>query len=80
VGLAALLWALWLNRNEAVFQNSLSNSFVQVIFRGTYWTRCWSLLSKEEEKVTLKEKCRRLEVTSMEIFRNFGWNSKLRLQ
>jgi hypothetical protein len=80
VGLAALLWALWLNRNEAVFQNSFANSFVQVIFRGTYWTRCWSLLSKEEEKVTLKEKCRRLEVTSMEIFRNFGWNSKLRLQ
>lgn len=80
VGVAALPWAIWLNRNEVVFQRANTKSFLQVIFRGTYWTRCWSLLSKEEEKVALKEKCRRLEVTSMEIFSNFGWNVRFRLQ
>jgi hypothetical protein len=63
------------NRTQ-VYRSPLSNH----IKKAKIQTRCWSLLSKEEEKVTLKEKCRRLEVTSMEIFRNFGWNSKLRLQ
>jgi len=34
VGIAALCWALWLNRNDAMFQGSMANSYLQVIFRG----------------------------------------------
>jgi len=34
VGIAALCWALWLNRNDTVFQGSMANSYLQVIFRG----------------------------------------------
>ena len=34
VGIAAMCWALWLTRNDAVFQNLVSNSQLQVLFRG----------------------------------------------
>jgi hypothetical protein len=37
------------------------------------------MLSKEEEKVAIKEKCRLLEVASMEIFSNFRWRNMLRI-
>lgn len=60
VGAAAICRALWLCRNEAVFSRKLPNSFLQVIFRGTYWIRFWSQLSKEEEKIFLKINCRLL--------------------
>jgi len=36
------------------FMNVKSNSFLQVIFRATYWIRQWSLLHTEEERVSLK--------------------------
>jgi len=34
VGIAAMCWALRLNRNDVVFQKTTANSFLQVIFRG----------------------------------------------
>jgi hypothetical protein len=39
VGIAALCWAVWLSRNDVVFNGSNAYSFLQVIFRGTYWAR-----------------------------------------
>jgi hypothetical protein len=54
IGAPALCWAIWLSRNDVVFKRTKPNSFVQVISRGTHWTRCWSLLSKEEERMALK--------------------------
>jgi hypothetical protein len=36
IGAAALCWALWLCRNDVVFQRSIPNSFAQVIFRGHF--------------------------------------------
>jgi len=36
VGMAAMCWAIWLNRNDAVFQRKGTNSYLQVIFRGTF--------------------------------------------
>ena len=79
IGVAAVCWSIWLSRNEIVFNNTLPNSFIQVIFRGTYWTRSWAMLSKEEDRTSLKDICRKLEVTIMEIFNKFGWRSKNRL-
>jgi len=74
VGVAALCWVLWLNRNDAVFTRKLHNSYLQVIFRGAYWTRLWSQLSKEEEKDLLKKLCRQLEERVLELFGRSGWN------
>ena len=69
VGLAAVCWASWLKRNDTVFKKKKNtNSFLQVIFRGTFWIRHWSQLSKEEERAVLKKGCRRSEVMLLEVF------------
>jgi mannosylglycoprotein endo-beta-mannosidase len=80
IGIAALLWSIWLSRNEVVFNKCASKSFVQVVFRGTYWARSWAVLSKEGEGVFLKKVCQRMEVTTMEIFNQFGWTVRKRIQ
>ena len=36
VGAVALCWAIWLCRNNAVFCQTTPNSYLQVIFRGTF--------------------------------------------
>lgn len=79
VGAAALCWAIWLNRNDVLFKGTITNSFLQVIFRGTFWTRAWAVLSKEEEKTDLKKNCSRLEATALEFFNKYGWNFRRRL-
>jgi len=79
VGVVALCWALWLCRNDAVFCRKFPNSYLQIIFRATYWARTWSLLSKEEEKDLLKNKCRELESLSLELFAKGGWNFRNRV-
>jgi hypothetical protein len=80
IGVAALLWSIWLSRNEIIFNKCASKSFVQVIFRATYWARSWAVLSKEEECVNLKKVCQRLEVTTMEVFNQFGWTVRRRIE
>jgi hypothetical protein len=40
VGVAALMWAIWCTRNDAVFEKKRKSiSFMQVVFRGAYWLR-----------------------------------------
>jgi hypothetical protein len=80
VGIAAMCWAIWISRNDVVFNKTKSLSFVQVMFRGTHWTRTWANLSKVEGRDFLKLCCRNLEVLVMETFNGFGWRHRLRLQ
>jgi hypothetical protein len=49
VGASAFCWMIWLTRNDIVFDKVVAPSYLQAIFRGTYWTRFWSLLQKEED-------------------------------
>jgi hypothetical protein len=79
VGLAAICWALWISRNDFVFQKSRYKSILQVIFRGTFWIRTWSVLSKHEGRTILKDGCHALEGASLEIFRKSGWNALKRI-
>ncbi|XP_066166986.1 uncharacterized protein [Oryza sativa Japonica Group] len=66
VGASALYWALWLCRNDRVFDKSPSISYMQVIFRATYWLRLWAQLQKcEEDREFLSVACRNLESTVM---------------
>jgi len=36
---SALCWAVWITRNEVVFDKCKPKSFLQVLFRGTHWLR-----------------------------------------
>ena len=51
VGTTGLCWAIWLNRNEVVFERKLPNSYLQVIFRGTYWTRNWQYCLRSKRRL-----------------------------
>ncbi|WVZ50906.1 LOW QUALITY PROTEIN: hypothetical protein U9M48_002112 [Paspalum notatum var. saurae] len=61
LGASAICWAIWLWRND------------MVIYRATYWIRCWSVLCKEEERGKLKLGCQHLESVVLKLFFNFGW-------
>ena len=73
VGACAILWAIWLTRNDITFNCAQVFSSLQVLFRGTYWIRFWALLQKEEERQLVLEGCRALECSAMEIFASNGW-------
>jgi hypothetical protein len=63
-----------LNKNDVVFNNVKSNTFIQVIFRTTYSIRTWSQLHKAEEaREMLNKGCRLLKTMIMEVFVKFGW-------
>ena len=73
VGACAILWAIWLTRNDITFNCARVSSSLQVLFRGTYWIQFWALLQKEEERPLVLEGCRALECSAMEIFALNGW-------
>jgi hypothetical protein len=73
---APFCWALWLCRNEMVFQRSKSKLILQVMFKGSFWIRSWSILSKEKERCILKEGCRWLETVALDFFNRSGWNTR----
>jgi hypothetical protein len=75
IGLAAICWVVWISRNDLFFQKSQYMFILQVIFRGTFWIRSWSVLSKQEGRTILKDGCRALEVAALELFHKFGWNA-----
>lgn len=54
-------------------------SYLQVIFRGTYWTKSWSLLQKEEDRQKMKMGCRIIETTAMKVFARYGWRFSNRI-
>lgn len=73
VGASALCWALWTCKNDIVFDKVPMKTYMQVLYRGTYWLREWAQLQKHEEDiVSMIEACRSLEAMIMHIFVNFG--------
>ena len=81
VGASAICWALWLSRNDLVFNKSPSISYMQVIFRATHWLRFWAQLQRcEDDGEFLKVACRKLESMVMQLFANYGWRFINRLQ
>jgi hypothetical protein len=72
VGASAICWAIWLTRNDIIFDKTAAPSYLQVIFRGTYWIRSWFLLQKEEDCQFMKMGCSIFETTAMEVFARHG--------
>jgi len=80
VGAIAICWSLWLNRNDIVFNKCIVKTYMQVLFRATYWCRFWAMLQRREEDTNwMKTACRSLETTVMQIFINHGWSFRNRL-
>jgi hypothetical protein len=74
VGASTLCCAIWLSRNDMVFNNTRAVTLMQVIFGGTHWIHFLALLQKEDERPHIIQGCRVLETTSMEIFACNGWS------
>ena len=79
VGAAALCWALWLTRNDVVFNNKCVSSPMQVIHICTRWLRTWSILQKPEDRDLFMMVSTRLERTAREVFYPHGWRCDLRI-
>ena len=76
VAAAALIWAIWLTRNEVIFEKARPKTFLQVLFRGTHWLRQWASLQRQDEhKDMLVQACQHLEVSVLEFFGSRGWLS-----
>ena len=80
IGATAMCWAIWLSRNEVVFKQNKPNSYLQVLFRVTYWARFWSQLSEAEAMQLIKSNCQRLEGVIMELYNKWGWNFRNRIR
>jgi hypothetical protein len=80
IGMAALCWAVWISRNDLVFNKSQHISILQVIFRGVFWIRSWVVLSKGEGSSILKAGCLMLEFVALAFFHGSGWNTLKRIE
>jgi len=79
-GAAAICWSIWLTRNDTVFNNCKPKTFLQVLFRGTYWLRSWALLRHtDDQRERLVEACQLLESSALQLFASHGWPSILRI-
>jgi hypothetical protein len=61
VGACALVWAIWKVRNDYIFNNAKSTSFMQVIPLASHWIRTWSCLQPTEKQEDLVTECNHLE-------------------
>jgi hypothetical protein len=77
----ALCWAIWTSRNDIIFDNSPMKTYMQVVYRATYWCRLWVLLqTSEEDNNKMKDACRAIEAMIMQIFTNREWCFRNRLE
>jgi hypothetical protein len=78
VGAMALIWSLWLRRNDKVFYNK-NSSLLQVIYRCACTLGLWSQLHRMEDHDLFSELCTRLEDTARYLFSRHGWQHNLRI-
>ena len=78
VGAIAVIWSLWLCRNDKVF-NDKNSSLTQIIYRSTATLRSWSLLQRVEHHDLFTEVCTKLEDTARDFLSQHGWQHNLRI-
>ena len=78
VGAIAVLWSLWLCRNDKVF-NDKNCSLLQVIYRCTALLRSWSSLQRSDHRDLFTEVSTRLEDTAKDFITQHGWRHNLRI-
>ena len=78
MGAIAVIWSLWLCRNDKVFNNK-NSSLMQVIYRCTTTIRSWSPLQRVEHRGLFTEVSTQLEDSARDIFSQCGWQHNLRI-
>jgi hypothetical protein len=79
-GASAFFWAIWLSRNEVVFDKSPTQSLLRFLFRGTHWLRFWTPMERhDQDKEALRMTCQKMETIAMEIFADHGWRFSNRI-
>jgi len=74
---SALLWAIWITRNEVVFDKCKPKSLLQVLFRGTHWLRHWANLQRHEDlKDQMISVAQHVETSALDFFGSNGWLSQ----
>jgi hypothetical protein len=72
-GISAFCWAIWLSRNDVVFNKSPIKTFLHVLFRGIHWLRSWSLMERhDQDKEALIAACHKMEAIAMEFYADHG--------
>ena len=79
VGVCALCWAIWLCRNDLVFNKKKVANFLQVIHMASGFIRMWSYLQREDRRADLATGCNRLEMVARDLFNRSGWRNGLRI-
>jgi hypothetical protein len=73
---AALCWTIWLTRNEVIFDKCRPKTFLQVLFRRTYWLRQWAGLQRhDDQRDQLIQVGQFLETPALQFFSSIGWLS-----
>jgi hypothetical protein len=63
-----------------MFDNSPIKTYMQVLYRGTYWLRQWPQLQWHEDLAKqIIDVCRSVESTVMQIFASHGWRFSNRI-
>jgi hypothetical protein len=79
-GALAFCWAIWLSRNDVMFDKAPIKSFMYVLYMGTYWLRFWSQLERnDQDKEMINLTCRKLETVAMEIYIDHRWRFSNRI-
>jgi len=75
-----MCWVICLSKNDIVFNKCQPKTFLQVLFRGTYWLRHWTQLQRSEnQKEKMIQACRVLEMLALYLFISHGWPFNLRI-
>ena len=74
MGVSALCWAIWLSTNDVASQSTVSNSYLQVIFRGHIGHGAGHSFLKRKRRRLGRGGAAFLENTIMEFYNKCGWN------
>ena len=74
----AVIWLLWLSRNDKVF-NDKDSTRLHVLYRCTSILRSWSILQRVEHRGLFTEAGARLEEVTRDIFIRHGWTLDRRI-
>jgi hypothetical protein len=79
VGVCALLWAIWIVRNDFIFNKKSYPSFLQVIPLVTHWIHMWSYLQPAGQRQDMDTGCNRLATAARDFYSRCGWRSDRRI-